>query len=92
MRHIMTLPIGFLSRIGSGKIRKWVNESTRSTETYLAHQLPDKAGMYATVAGLAVLMLVFDWRMGLQCIATIVIALVVMVSLMTGASLKRKMT
>ncbi len=37
-------------------------------------------------------MLVFDWRMGLLCIATIVIALVVMVSLMTGASLKRKMT
>ena len=48
--------------------------------------------MYATVAGFAVLMLVFDWRMGLLCIATIVIALVVMVSLMTGASLKRKMT
>lgn len=91
MRHIMTLPIGFLSRIGSGKIRKWVNESTRSTETYLAHMLPDKAGMYATVVGLAVLMFVFDWRMGLLCIATVVIALIVMISLMTGVTLKEKM-
>lgn len=64
MKHIMTLPIGFLDSIGSGKIRKWVQESTQSTETYLAHQLPDKAGMYATMLGLAVLMFLFDWRMG----------------------------
>lgn len=44
MQHIMTLPIGFLDALGSGKVRKWVQESTQSTETYLAHQLPDKAG------------------------------------------------
>ena len=49
MRHIMTLPIGFLDSLGSGKVRKWVQDSTQSTETYLAHQLPDKAGMYATM-------------------------------------------
>jgi ABC-type multidrug transport system fused ATPase/permease subunit len=55
MHHIMTLPIGFLDSLGSGKVRKWVQESTQSTETYLAHQLPDKAGMYATMLGLAAL-------------------------------------
>lgn len=53
-------------------------------ETYLAHQLPDKAGMYATMLGLAVLMFLFDWRMGLLCLATMVLALIVMLSLMTG--------
>ena len=47
MQHIMTLPIGFLDALGSGKVRKWVQESTQSTETYLAHvdvfaeKLPD---------------------------------------------------
>lgn len=91
MQHIMTLPVGFMDRIGSGKVRKWVNESTQSTETYLAHQLPDKAGMYATMVGLAVLMFLFDWRMGLLCIVTVILALVVMFSLMTGATLKKKM-
>ena len=50
----------------------------------LAHQLPDKAGMYATIVGLAVLMFLFDWRMGLLCLATVVLALIVMISLMTG--------
>ena len=91
MKHIMTLPIGFLDSIGSGKIRKWVQESTQSTETYLAHQLPDKAGMYATMLGLAVLMFLFDWRMGLLCLATVLLALIVMFALMTGPMLKKKM-
>lgn len=91
MKHIMTLPIGFLDSIGSGKVRKWVQESTQSTETYLAHQLPDKAGMYATMLGLAVLMFLFDWRMGLLCLATVVLALIVMFALMTGPLLKKKM-
>lgn len=48
MRHILTLPMGFMDSEGSGKIRKIVNESTAATETYLAHQLPDKAGAMAT--------------------------------------------
>ena len=91
MQHIMSLPIGFLDSLGSGKVRKWVQESTQSTETYLAHQLPDKAGMYATMLGLAVLMFLFDWRMGLLCLATVVLALIVMLSLMTGPTLKRKL-
>lgn len=91
MQHIMTLPIGFLDNLGSGKVRKWVQESTQSTETYLAHQLPDKAGMYATMLGLAVLMFLFDWQMGLLCLATVVLALIVMLSLMTGPTLKRKL-
>ncbi len=91
MKHIMTLPIGFLDSIGSGKVRKWVQESTQSTETYLAHQLPDKAGMYSTMLGLAVLMFLFDWRMGLLCLVTVLLALIVMYVLMTGPLLKKKM-
>lgn len=91
MRHIMSLPIGFLDTLGSGKVRKWVQESTQSTETYLAHQLPDKAGLYATMLGLAVLMFLFDWRMGLLCLATVALSLIVMVSMMIGPTLKTKM-
>lgn len=91
MQHIMTLPTGFLDALGSGKVRKWVQESTQSTETYLAHQLPDKAGMYATMIGLAVLMFLFDWRMGLLCLGTVLLAIIVMITLMTGPTLRRKL-
>ena len=65
MKHILTLPMGIMESEGTGKIRKIVNESSAATETYLAHQLPDKAGAVATPVGLLALLLVFDWRLGL---------------------------
>ena len=40
MKHILTLPLGFMDEEGSGKVRKVVNESSAATETYLAHRLP----------------------------------------------------
>ncbi len=91
MQHIMTLPIGFLDSLGSGKVRKWVQQSTESTENYLAHQTPDKAGTYATIVGLAGMMFGFDWRMGLLCLATAFLALMVIASFMTGESMKQQM-
>ena len=42
MRHILTLPLGFMDDEGSGKVRKIVNDSSAATETFVAHQLPDK--------------------------------------------------
>lgn len=90
MHHIMTLPLGFLDQEGSGKIRKIVNESSAATETYLAHQLPDRAGALATPVGLLVLLLVFDWRLGLLSLIPIVIAFSIM-GMMTGKRMKKKM-
>ena len=57
MKHILTLPLGFMDEEGSGKVRKVVNESSAATETYLAHQLPDKCVAVATPIGLAILLM-----------------------------------
>ena len=65
MEHILKLPAGFMNDWGSGKVRKIVNDCSASTETYLAHIWPDKAGMIFTPLGLIVLLLFFDWRLGL---------------------------
>ena len=91
MHHIMTLPMGFMDSDGSGKIRKIVNESSEATETYLAHQLPDQAGAIATPVGLLVLLLMFDWRLGLLSLIPVVAAFLIMGS-MTGQRMKDKMT
>jgi len=91
MHHIATLPLGFMDAFGSGKLRKIVNESSAATETYLAHQLPDKAGSMATPIGLLVLLLWFDWRIGSLCIIPVVLAFVVMYVFMTGPKLKKNM-
>ena len=91
MRHILTLPMGFMESEGSGKIRKIVNESTAATETYLAHQLPDKAGAVATPVGLLLLLVVFDWKLGLLSLVPVVFAFLIM-GAMTGQRMKDKMT
>lgn len=90
MRHILTLPMGFMDDEGSGKIRKIVNESSTATETYIAHQLPDKCVATATPIGLAVLLLVFDWRLGLLCLIPVLAAFLVMGTMM-GENMKKKM-
>lgn len=90
MHHIVTLPMGFMDSEGSGKIRKIVNESSAATETYLAHQLPDQTGAYATPVGLLVLLLVFDWRLGLLSLVLVVAAFLIMGS-MTGEKMQQKM-
>ena len=90
MHHIVTLPMGFMDGIGSGKVRKTVYESSAATETYLAHQLPDKANALVTPVGLIVLLLVFDWRLGLLRLLPVAVAFVIM-SVMTGKRMAEKM-
>ena len=90
MHHIVTLPMGFMDGIGSGKVRKIVYESSAATETYLAHQLPDKANALATPVGLLLLLLVFDWRLGLLSLLPVAAAFIIM-SVMTGKQMRKKM-
>ena len=90
MEHIVKLPLGTAEAFGSGRLRKIVNESSAATETYLAHQLPDRAGAIATPCGLLVLLLVFDWRLGLLSLIPVVLGFLIMMS-MTGAKMQQKM-
>lgn len=90
MHHIAALPLGFTESFGSGKLRKIVNESSAATETYLAHQLPDKAGAIATPCGLLILLLVFDWRLGLLSLVPVALGFLIMMN-MTGKEMQRKM-
>lgn len=75
MAHITKLPLGFIGEMGSGKIRRIVNDSSAATETYLAHQLPDMAGAIATPLGMIIMLFLFDWRFGLICLLPVAWAL-----------------
>ena len=92
MRHILTLPLGFMDDMGSGRLRKTVNEASAATETYLAHQLPDHAGSIATPIGLVLLLFFFDWKLGLLSLIPVVLAYAIMFVFMTGPSMKKAMT
>lgn len=90
MEHIVKLPLGFAESFGSGRLRKIVNESSAATETYLAHQLPDRANALATPCGLLVLLLVFDWRLGLLSLIPVALGFLIMMT-MTGQRMQEKM-
>ena len=90
MEHIVKLPLGFAESFGSGKLRKIVNESSAATETYLAHQLPDRANAIATPCGLLALLLIFDWRLGLLSLVPVVLGFLIMMA-MTGQRMQEKM-
>ena len=88
--HLAVLPLGFTETFGSGKLRKIIHESTGAAETYLAHQLPDQYNAIATPVGLLVLLLAFDWRLGLLSLAPVVLAFLIMAT-MTGKRMAEKM-
>ena len=90
LKHISKLPLGFSDEMGSGKLRKIINDSSTAAETYLAHNLPDMAGAVATPLGMVVMMFVVDWRFGLVSILPIILAFLCM-GKMIGPAMKEDM-
>ena len=90
LKHASALPLGVFDSIGSGRVRKIIDESSAATETYLAHNLPDLVGAVVTPLAMVALMFIFDWRLGLACIAPVIIAFFIMRA-MTGRDMQEKM-
>lgn len=90
MAHIAELPLGFIGEMGSGKIRRIVNDSSAATETYLAHQLPDMAAAITTPICMVVMLFLFDWRFGLASLIPIILGFASMFK-MTGPGMAKDM-
>ncbi|MCR5627293.1 MAG: ABC transporter ATP-binding protein/permease [Lachnospiraceae bacterium] len=90
MKRILTLPLGVFDDEGTGKIRRIVNDSTAATETYIAHNLPDKTVAAVTPVGLCILIFAFNWKFGLFCMIPAVLGFIGMMSMM-GKGMQEKM-
>lgn len=90
LKKISLLPLGFIEKNASGKIRKIIMEASGALETYIAHRLPDKAGALITPLALLFMLFYFDWKLGIFSLIPVFMGFVVM-SFMTGADLKKKM-
>ena len=78
LHHIARLPIGFADQMGTGRIRRIVTEATSSTETLLAHNMPDMAQAIVTPIAMVIMLFIYDWRFGIACIVPIVLAFAMM--------------
>lgn len=90
MRRIISLPLGVFDEDGTGKIRRTVNDSTAATETFIAHQIPDKTVAAVTPVGLLVLIFAFNWKIGLISLIPAALGFVCMMSMM-GKGMQQKM-
>lgn len=82
LTHVMTLPPGAFDMMGSGKVRRIINDSAEATHTYAAHQLPDLAGSVVLPISIVVMLFFFDWRLGIACIVPIAVSIAVMYTMM----------
>lgn len=84
MTHVLNLPLGFFTGNQSGRLRKLIDDNAGLTEDLLAHKLPDLAGTIVTPIAAIVMLFLFDWKMGLLCLLTMVLALLSMCLMMGG--------
>lgn len=84
MAHVLKLPLGFFTGNQSGRLRKLIDDNAGLTEDLLAHKLPDLAGTVVTPIAAIVMLFLFDWKMGLLCLFTMVLALLSMCLMMGG--------
>ena len=84
MHHIVTLPLGYFSQNASGRLRKIIDDNAGLTEEFLAHQLPDLTDAVVMPVAVLVLILTFDWRLGLCCLVPMIISFFFLKQMMGG--------
>ena len=67
-----------------------MTEVTGSTETLLAHNLPDMAGAIAMPVCMVVMLFVYDWHYGIACLVPIALSFAVMMR-MAGPAMQEDM-
>ena len=84
MEHLAQAPLGYFDTHASGLLRRRVDGAAAQTETLLAHNLADIAGTATMFCTLLVLLLAFDWRMGLSCMLAVVVSIGALFAMMGG--------
>lgn len=88
LRHMAELPLGYFIDNPSGKLRKIIDENSRMTESFIAHLLPDLTGAVTTFAVMPVILLLFDWRLGIACLIPMGIGFFIQYKAITADSIK----
>ena len=91
LKHVMTLPLGFFTNTGSGKLRQIIDECAASTETLLAHNIPDLSAAVVSPIAIFGTLFIFDWRLGLVSLVPIILSILAMSAMFLSADMRGKM-
>ena len=89
--HLARVPLGFHVLIGSGKLRKIMDENIEKIEGFIAHQLPDVVAAFVAPVAMLVILMTVDWRFGLAALAGIVLAFGIQFGITGNRKAKEKM-
>ncbi len=89
--HLAKVPLGFHVLVGSGKLRKIMDENIEKIEGFIAHQLPDLVASLVAPVVMFQVLFVIDWRFGLAAVIGIVISFVIQKKAYGNASAKQWM-
>lgn len=89
--HLARLPLGAHGLIGTGKMRKIMDENIEKIEQFIAHQLPDMVAGFTAPIAMFVILLGIDWRFGLAALAGVVCAFLIQMSLYGNEGSKKMM-
>ena len=74
--HITKIPLGYHLTIGSGRLRKIMDENIESVEGFIAHQFPDFVASITAPIVMVIILFAVDWRFGLASLVGIILAFV----------------
>ena len=74
--HITKIPLGYHLTIGSGRLRKIMDENIESVEGFIAHQFPDFVASVTAPIVMVVILFTVDWRFGIASLAGIILAFI----------------
>lgn len=74
--HITKIPLGYHLTIGSGRLRKIMDENIESVEGFIAHQFSDFVASITAPIVMVIILFVVDWRFGLASLAGIILAFI----------------
>jgi len=86
MQKIVNKPLGFFDKNTSGRIRKIIDDDSATTHSFIAHQLPELAGAIILPIVTIVMILTFNWQLGVACLIPLLFAFATMAYMMGGAS------
>lgn len=75
--HITKLPLGYHLKMGSGKLRKIMDDNIESLEGFIAHDLPNMVSAFVAPVVMLVLVFAVDWRFGLATFVGIIVSFLV---------------
>lgn len=89
--HITRIPLGYHLTIGSGRLRKIMDENIESVEGFIAHQFPDFVASITAPIVMVIILFVVDWRFGLASLAGIILAFIAEFIGFGSGAMKEKM-